>query len=200
MNSKNMTLSLFIAFLVLSFTLYAQAAGNLIEKQMNPILLVNEVTKTQETNPYQTVKAVSSITCDYKIPNENKNVVQSLIMDWAKNATVQSFTFNFDTIDAQLHKLKACFTDKGWKTFNSDLQASGNLNAIKSKQLNLSSYVDGEGLITEINEHEWKISLPLNSVYQNATVKTVQPLRITLILELKKSGELGIATLVATPR
>lgn len=140
------------------------------------------------------------INCDYKISAETKAIEQSLILTWSEKAIIQSFDFDPATVDAQLQKLQACFTDQGWLSFNSALQKSGNLDAIKSQKLHVSSQIDGQPQVTEAIENQWKIIIPLQVVYQNDKEKVTQLLNVNVTVGRKITGDLGINQMIAVPR
>ncbi|MBI2786543.1 MAG: DotI/IcmL family type IV secretion protein [Legionella longbeachae] len=148
--------------------------------------------------PAQTAEPV--IDCEYKISAETKQIDQSLIMAWSAKAVTQAFDFDPDHLDMQLQKLQACFTEQGWTGFNTALQKSGNLQAIKSQKLTVSSQVDGQIIITEAKDNQWKINLPLQVVYQNDKEKVTQVLTIDLTVGRKLTGDLGITQMIAAPR
>ncbi|MFW2570827.1 DotI/IcmL family type IV secretion protein [Legionella sp. 29fVS95] len=161
---------------------------------------------TSATTPAKTPMQVTPITppqpidCNYRIPAETTHIEQALVLKWAEKAAAQSFDFDYSTLDKQLLTLKSCYTDQGWQGFNDALQKSGNLNAIKSQQLMVSSMVNGTPTITELKENQWKVVLPLQVVYQNDKEKLTQPLTINLVVGRKISGDLGIMQMIATPR
>lgn len=155
-------------------------------------------TNTQPSTTQPTTQSV--INCDYKIPAETKKIEQSLINTWAEKALVQSFELDHNSLDQQMQKLQACFTEQGWQGFNAALQKSGNLEAIKSQKLNVSSQVDGKIEMLENKDNQWKIALPLQVVYQNEKEKVTQLLNINLTIGRKTKGDLGIMQLIATPR
>ncbi|CAM2960379.1 IcmL-like protein [Legionella steigerwaltii] len=149
-------------------------------------------------NPAATPAA--PINCEYKIPPETKTIDQSLVMKWAMKAVTQAFDFNPNNLDAQLQKLQACFTEQGWTGFNTALQKSGNLDAIKSQKLTVSSQVDGQVVVTEAKDNQWKINLPLQVVYQNEKEKVTQLLSVDVTIGRKMTGDLGITQMIAAPR
>lgn len=157
-------------------------------------------TTTPQTTQTTTQTASQQIDCNYRIPASTSKVDQDLVMKWSEKATAQSFDFDYTTMDQQLAALKACFTDLGWQGFNDALQKSGNLSAIKSQQLMVSSMVNGTGQISEVKENQWKVSLPLQVVYQNDKEKLTQSLTINLVVGRKVSGDLGIMQMIAIPR
>lgn len=140
------------------------------------------------------------IDCNYHIPAETAHIEQSVIVQWAEKATQQSFDFDHVNMTQQLSALKSCYTDQGWESFNEALQKSGNVNAIQSQKLVVSSMVNGKPAFTEVKENQWKISLPLQVVYQNEKEKLTQALTVDLIVGRKISGDLGIMQMIASPR
>ncbi|HAT6936046.1 TPA: type IV secretion protein IcmL [Legionella pneumophila] len=151
----------------------------------------------QQTPSQQTAPVMN---CDYKISAETKTIDQSLVLTWTEKAIIQSFDFDPATVDAQLQKLQTCFTDQGWLSFNSALQKSGNLDAIKSQKLHVSSQIDGQPQVTEAIENQWKITIPLQVVYQNDKEKVTQLLNVNVTIGRKITGDLGINQMIAMPR
>lgn len=159
-------------------------------------------TKPQTTQQLPSIPAEvpQVVNCDYKIPAETKKIEQSLVMSWSEKAAVQAFNFDPTSLDTQLQKLQSCFTEQGWTGFNSALQKSGNLDAIKTQKLTVSSQVDGQSQVTEAKDNQWKITLPLQVVYQNDKEKVTQLLNVNLTVGRKITGDLGIVQIIASPR
>lgn len=146
-----------------------------------------------------TPKPLPAINCEYPIAAATA-VDQAVLLTWAEKAAIQSFDFNPTDIDSQVAKLKPCFTDQGWQGFRDAFDKSGNLAAIKSQALNVSSQLDGEASVASIKENQWKVTLPMQVVYQNDKEKLTQLLTIDLVIGRKISGDLGIMQVIATPR
>lgn len=146
-----------------------------------------------------TVSTPQALNCSYRIPAATTHIEQTIVKKWAEKAAEQSFDFDYKTIDNQISKLKSCFTEQGWQGFNDAFEKSGNLNAIKAQQLTVSSMVNGESKVTELKENQWKVSLPLQVVYQNDKEKLTQPLTVDLLIGRKVSGDLGIMQMIAMP-
>lgn len=140
------------------------------------------------------------IDCNYKISPQTKTIDQSVILSWAKNAVIQSFSFKPAIIDEQMQKLQPCFTEQGWSGFNAALQKSGNVQAIKSQNLDVTSQIDGQILINDMKNNQWKLILPLAVVYQNEKEKVSQLLSVDLTVGRKPNGDLGIVQMIAAPR
>ena len=160
---------------------------------------VGDVKVIKQTTTVQ-IQANPAINCEYKIPPQTKIVDQALVLKWSETAVTQAFDFDAVNLDKQIQKLKACFTEQGWVGFNSALQKSGNLEAIKTQSLNVSSQIDGAAQVTETNGAQWKVNLPLQVVYQNNKEKVTQLLSIDVTIGRKISGDLGIIQMIANPR
>lgn len=148
----------------------------------------------------QPVTPPKPLDCNFHIPPETTRIEQTVVLKWAEKAATQSFDLDHNLIDKQLTDLKACYTEQGWQSFNDALEKSGNLNAIKTQQLVVSSMPNGEGTINEIKDNQWKVSLPIQVVYQNEKQKLTQPLMIDLVISRKVSGDLGIMQMIAVPK
>lgn len=140
------------------------------------------------------------INCDYKIPPQVKTVDQALVLNWAQNAVMQAFSFAPTTLDAQMEKLQACFTEQGWTGFSTALQKSGNLQAIKSQQLNVTAQIGGMTLVNEAKDNQWKLTVPIIVIYQNDKEKVSQLLSVDVTVNRKPDGDLGITQMIAAPR
>ena len=168
-----------------------------------PITLFADNLTGSQTPP--TIAATESIAqpividCSTTLPKSAGPVDMALIEKWAGQAAVQSFTFDHNHIDGELTALKACYTEQGWQGFTDALNKSGNLNAIKSNQLVVSSQTSGHSIATALKDNQWKVTLPLDVVYQNKDNKIEQALSVDLIISPKPSGNLGIVQLIAIP-
>lgn len=162
-----------------------------------PITAAPSEVQSAAAKPAETTAAID---CNYKIPAKTTVVEQGVLLTWAKNAALQSFSFEPATLDAQMTNLKNCYTDQGWQGFNDALQKSGNLESIKTQQLTVNSQLDGEPTLVETKDNQWKLSLPVQVTYQNNKDKITQNLNVSLTIGRKPSGDLGIMQLIAMPR
>lgn len=164
-----------------------------------PINKSNVAPVSNESNATQ-AKPAPAINCNYHISADTPKVDQSIVTLWAENAAMQAFDLNHAEIDMQLSALKACFTDAGWQGFNTALLQSGNINAIKSQNLTVNGQMDGDLSITSNKEGLWKVTIPMQVVYQNDKERLTQQLTIDLLIGRKPSGDLGIMQMIAIPR
>lgn len=75
---------------------------------------------------------------------------------------------------------------------------SGNIEAIKTLQITMSSEIARGAQLLEAKGNQWKIELPLKVLYQSDKGKAVQLVNINLIVNRKITGELGIRRMIAT--
>lgn len=138
------------------------------------------------------------VDCFYQIAtNPITDIELSL---WAQYAALKSFDYSFDKMDTQLQSLKSCFTEQGWTGFNEALKQSGNLTTIKAQQLTVSSQIAGQPEVSQIKTNQWRITVPLDVVYQNTQEKLTQSLAVVLVVTKKNPTELGIVQLIAAPK
>lgn len=152
---------------------------------------------TNLTPPTQ--PTTQTISCNFHFP-ANITIPQSVVQMWAEKAVVQTFDYNSENVDLKLQTLKACFTDPGWIGFTSALDQSGNLSSIRAQKLTVSAQMDGLAATNPLKENQWRVTLPLEVVYQNKQDKVTQLLSIDLIVARKVSGDLGIQQIIASPR
>ncbi|MCR9191924.1 MAG: DotI/IcmL family type IV secretion protein [Gammaproteobacteria bacterium] len=156
-------------------------------------------TATPAPTPVAVVRPLMPMNCFYKF-STTEPVSDTELAQWGQYAARRSFDYNFDKLDAQLQTLKPCFTDKGWTGFNDALKQSGNLLTIKAQKLNVSSRVTGKSEVNLVKENQWRITVPLSVVYQNAQEKLTQSLSVVMVVTKKSSTELGIVQIIATPK
>ncbi|MCW8397736.1 DotI/IcmL family type IV secretion protein [Legionella sp. PATHC038] len=181
-----------------------QRAGSM--QQTNKIQPVQDLEHLQATQvpkiifntTSELLKTPEAINCDFKVPDGMTKIDEELVKKWAENATIQSFDFNSDSIDTQLQKLKSCYTAKGWEHFKNALDKSGNIEAIKSQKLIMSSKVSGQTKLIATRNNQWNMELLLQVVYQNKQIKVIKFLNVDLSMERKPSGDFGIARIIAT--
>jgi len=139
------------------------------------------------------------INCEYKITS-TEEIKNDMVIQWSEKAAMQSFTYNSKDIDNKLQELKSCFTDQGYSSYTDALIKSGNVEAIKTQELSVSSLVDGKTKINKLENDKWQLKVPLQVVYQNSKEKLTQLLFVDMLVTRKKSGNLGISQIIAAPR
>lgn len=155
---------------------------------------------SEQVQPIEQAAAPIAIDCNFHIPASQKTIDTATITTWGEKAALQSFSFSSADMQNQLNALQHCYTEQGWKSFNEALQKSGNLDSIKSQLLNVSAQKDGEISTNSIKDNQWKITLPIQAVYQNDKEKITQKLNVSVLIGRKSNGDLGIMQMIATTR
>jgi hypothetical protein len=161
---------------------------------------VETTTEPLKTSDVPATPSAPVIDCKYAIPAQKSDIEASVISTWGEKAAMQSFSFNPASVDQEMGDLKLCYTDQGWQGFTDALQKSGNIDAIKTQHLTVSSQMDGEIKMTVVKDNQWKVIVPLQVVYQNDKEKLTQQLTVELLIGRKVSGDLGIMQMIASPR
>ncbi len=174
----------------------SKAADTTPSPTANQSNMATIVEQSEKGTPQQT----QAINCNYHISADTALVDSSIITKWAENATLRAFDYNDTNIDAQLGALKPCFTDQGWQGFNEALLQSGNIDAIKSQHLSVSAQINGRVAIDASKENQWKVTMPLQVVYQNDKQRLTQQLIISILIGRQTSGDLGILQMIASPQ
>lgn len=161
---------------------------------------IASTTTTKAATPTTMPTAPAIIDCKYKISSTTKKIDNAIVKQWAEKAAQQTFDFDAATLDKQMAELKACYTVEGWESFNNAMQQSGNLKVIQTQKLQVSSMVNGTIIVNEEKDNQWKVTIPMQVVYQNENEKLTQGLVIDLLVGRKISGDLGIMQIIASPR
>lgn len=110
----------------------------------------------------------------------------SAVLQWANEAAVSAYTYNFVNYRKQLQKASDYFTPEGWKNFEAALQSSNNLKSVIQKKLVVSAVATGAPIIQQrgiiSDRYAWKLQLPILVTYQSSSSQFQQALTITMIV------------------
>lgn len=108
------------------------------------------------------------------------------IYQWANQAAIASFSYNFVNYREELTAASIYYTDDGWQQFMEQLQQSGNLDAVKAKKLIISAVATSAPTILQkgiLNgTYSWRVQIPLLVTYQGASGLTPQNFVLTLLV------------------
>ncbi len=164
-----------------------------------PTATTTAATTTAPTAPVVLEPTPQNMSCQFHFP-ANTTIPDNVLKMWVEKAAVQTFDYSSDNLDIKLQQLKACFTDAGWIGFTTAIDQSGNLISIRKQKLAVSAQVDGAISINPIKENHWRLTLPMQVVYQNKQDKVTQLLTMEIVVARKMSGDLGIDQIIASPR
>lgn len=129
------------------------------------------------------------------------------VSQWAVQAAIASFTYNFVDYRQQLQAASEFFTSDGWQNFLEALSSSNNLTAVKAKKLIASAVATGapvllaKGLLG--GRYSWRIQMPLLVTYQSASQFTQNSYTVTMLIQrvstLNSPQGVGISQIVVSP-
>jgi intracellular multiplication protein IcmL len=140
------------------------------------------------------------------VPLKEPNLSNAALLQWATQAAVSAFSYNYVNYREALQSLRDNFTEKGWKNFTEAFNNSNNLSAVISKKLIVSAVPTGVPVIVEQGlrngVYAWKVQVPLLVTYQSASDLIPQPVRIDLLIvrmsTLHSIRGIGIQQLIMT--
>lgn len=140
-------------------------------------------------------------------PLNEPNQSDSAILQWANQAAIAAFTFNFVNYRSELQAASGFFTSEGWTQFLQALEDSGNLEAVKAKKLVVSAVATRAPIILQKgilnNRYSWRIQMPLLVTYQSASEfsqqNNVVTMLVTRVSTLNSPRGIGISQFVVGP-
>jgi intracellular multiplication protein IcmL len=140
-------------------------------------------------------------------PLNEPNQSDSAVLQWANQAAIAAFTYNFVNYRTELQASSGFFTAEGWDQFLSALQQSNNLDAVKAKKLIVSAVATRAPIILQkglLNgSYAWRVQMPLLVTYQSASEfsqqNNVVTMLITRVSTLNSPRGIGISQFVVGP-
>lgn len=140
-------------------------------------------------------------------PLNEPNQSDSAVLQWANQAAIAAFTYNFVNYRDELQASSGFFTAEGWDQFLNALQQSNNLDAVKAKKLIVSAVATRAPIILQkgiLNgSYSWRVQMPILVTYQSASEFTQQnnvvTMLITRVSTLNSPRGIGIAQFVVGP-
>ncbi|MGL6028903.1 MAG: type IVB secretion system apparatus protein IcmL/DotI [Legionella sp.] len=140
-------------------------------------------------------------------PLNEPNQSDSAVLQWANQAAIAAFTYNFVNYRDELQSSSGFFTAAGWDQFLNALQQSNNLDAVKAKKLIVSAVATRAPIILQkglLNgSYAWRVQMPILVTYQSASEFTQQnnvvTMLITRVSTLNSPRGIGISQFVVGP-
>lgn len=138
-----------------------------------------------------------------QVPNQS----DSAVLQWANQAAIAAFTYNFVNYRTELQAASGFFTASGWSQFLTALQQSNNLDAVKAKKLVVSAVATRAPIILQkgiLNgTYAWRVQMPVLVTYQSASEfsqqNNVVTILVTRISSLNSPRGIGIDQFVVAP-
>lgn len=134
-------------------------------------------------------------------------VSASALLQWANQAAVAAYSYNFSNYRTALQEASEYFTPKGWKDFQAALKTSGNLETVIGKKLVVSAVATGAPVIIEQGllrgRYAWKVQMPILVNYESANTSIQDTLVVTLLITrvspLQVPKGIAISQYIAAP-
>ena len=141
-------------------------------------------------------------------PLDEPNQSDAAVLQWATQAGMASFSYNFVNYRNELQAASEFFTPEGWGQCMGALQASNNLDAIRAKKLIVSAVAKRAPIILEKGilggRYAWRIQLPLLITYQSPSEfsQTEDMVRLTIqrVSTLNSPRGIGISQFIVEPK
>jgi intracellular multiplication protein IcmL len=140
-------------------------------------------------------------------PLNEPNQSDSAVLQWANQAAIAAFTYNFVNYRSELQASSGFFTSEGWDQFLTALQQSNNLDAVKAKKLIVSAVATRAPIILQkglLNgTYAWRVQMPILVTYQSASEFSQQndvvTMLITRVSTLNSPRGIGISQFIVGP-
>jgi len=140
-------------------------------------------------------------------PLNEPNQSDSAVLQWANQAAIAAYTYNFVNYREELQAASGFFTPAGWRQFLSALQGSNNLSSVKQNKFVVSAYatrapsITQKGLINGV--YSWRVQMPVSVTYQSSEKYTTQNVMILMLITrvstLNSPRGIGISQFVVSP-
>lgn len=104
---------------------------------------------------------------------DQPNLSYDVVIEWATEAAVSVYTYEFVYYESELQKAARFFTPQGWNRFTQGLAQSNILDVVKAKKLAVSAVVVGAPVITRkgqfFGKYLWRVNLPLLLTFESAS-------------------------------
>lgn len=135
------------------------------------------------------------------------NQSDSAVLQWANQAAVAAFTYNFVNYRTELQASSGFFTSEGWTQFLTALEESNNLDAVRAKKLIVSAVATSAPIILQkgvLNgRYSWRVQMPMLVTYQSASEFSQQRNVVTILISristLNSPRGIGISQFVVGP-
>ena len=141
-------------------------------------------------------------------PLNEPNQSDSAVLQWANQAAIAAFSYNFLNYRTELQASSGFFTAEGWDQFLSALKESNNLDAIKEKKMIVSAVATQAPVILQKgvmfnDRYEWRVQMPILVTYQSASEFSQQSNIVTMLITrvstLNSPRGIGISQFVVGP-
>jgi hypothetical protein len=87
------------------------------------------------------------------------------LLNWARDAAVMSFYYNYTNLDAWLEEYSHYYTPLGWTHYYRALKSSGNIDRVRSEKITVSATpLEPPKLLwhgVDLSAYKWQVQIPI---------------------------------------
>lgn len=154
-------------------------------------------------NPTNQCKCIEQPT----IPLHEQNISDHRLLNWASEAAMASYSFDYMNYRKQLQTAGAFYTPLGWERYILGLEKSKNLETIQKKKMVGTAIPTDKPLIKWKGQTEgiftWKVEIPMLVIYETHDKKIKQNVIVQMLIKRTTDfvgrDNLGIMEFNVTP-
>lgn len=129
------------------------------------------------------------------VPLDKPNATDATVQQWATQAALAVFSFNYVNYQQELQAASGFFTANGWKQFQNALQTSGTLEVVLAKKMIVSSRPTGAprmpvpSQVLANGRYAWQIQVPIQVILRNQN--TYNPLQYLVTMVIMRVSTLN---------
>lgn len=149
--------------------------------------------ESQYPAPFDQAQLINSYNIVKEVPLTEPILVRPKLFIWANHVVTTIYSFNFTNADVHFPKLKHLFTETGWQSFEQAVEASGIVDAVKSKRLIVSAVAKQPPVLIQMGIENGVFTHDVHIViyveYVNSATKIKQEMDIDLkVVRVKRSN------------
>ncbi len=140
-------------------------------------------------------------------PLSTRNMSNNQLFEWATQAALASYTYDFVNYRTELQNAKLFYTAQGHASLLNAISASRNLEAVKSKKMTTSARITGNPTLSapvrlDNGRFVWEVEFPMEVLYTNGRIqdqiiqKIIVNLTITRVPVWESSKGIAIKSIV----
>jgi len=137
------------------------------------------------------------------IPLDQPNLSEHNVLQWASNALISVYSFDFVHYQKTFQENRQYFTNRGWQSFMNALEEAKTIETVKDRKLIVSAVLNGTPIISNQyilrGRYTWEAQIPILVSFQGTQAYSdnlMATLKIQRVSTLDNKYGIGIAEIV----
>lgn len=137
------------------------------------------------------------------IPLNQPNLSESNVLQWASQALISIYSFNYLNYQSSFQESRKYFTTSGWQSFMDALSEAKTIQTVKDRRLLVSAIQNGAATVANYyvigGRYTWVVRVPLSISYQGTNSYSddvIATLKIQRVSTLDSQYGIGITEIV----